>query len=556
MDTFVINILTDWQLTDLVERFKEEGIDEESFILLDEPTINQLIPRAGPRLKFLKKFRELVSSVEPAVVPAIPPTISDVTRTATPPHPMEDQAAAVNGDIDLNSYHLSLHKVRDLQCCLLCKFSQDVRQILTGLHDGKEIVESLDEDNVITASQRRLLVRILVSYLVEKFGENPTSETKKALALGLVQSFACLKDSSSSGSVSVSSLRTDRRTDKTCSNRSPCCQSNVPHLYSLKILISWQEIWYTPGRSHRPATGFLEERLRNIRKRLRSWHRRHHHKRQMMLLLQGLSYQPISQVETYMENTAVYRAKWIRENSWTIDQILEEFPRLMTKGMIAQDFLVLHGEAASKLFETWLTIYAEKVLYLARQEGNLTLPLDGLTPDGVGELALRQLPGLLPPTTYKVGRGRGAKVVRHTNFECSLAFVDHKAPGINMVEYLHEAKASKPYPHVLTLGNDGSASQAFVIISGQAVEQETLLQAIDVCFKAFFVFDVEYPKQCEHVWKFMQNVIYEIPGGESKMVTFLKLEYLLASSLIAAFRNFNLFKIELLSVGLSSVQPV
>lgn len=125
-----------------------------------------------------------------------------------------------------------------------------------------------------------------------------------------------------------------------------------------------------------------------------------------------------------------------------------------------------------------------------------------------------------------------------------------------MVEYLHEAKASKPYPHVLTLGNDGSASQAFVIISGQAVEQETLLQAIDVCFKAFFVFDVEYPKQCEHVWKFMQNVIYEIPGGESKMVTFLKLEYLLASSLIAAFRNFNLFKIELLSVGLSSVQPV
>lgn len=91
-----------------------------------------------------------------------------------------------------------------------------------------------------------------------------------------------------------------------------------------------------------------------------------------------------------------------------------------------------------------------------------------------------------------------------------------------MVEYLHEAKASKPYPHVLTLGNDGSASQAFVIISGQALEQETLLQAIDVCFKAFFVFDVEYPKQCEHVWKFMQNVIYEIPGGESKMVTFFK----------------------------------
>ncbi|XP_077076724.1 uncharacterized protein LOC143729378 [Siphateles boraxobius] len=190
-----------------------------------------------------------------------------------------------------------------------------------------------------------------------------------------------------------------------------------------------------------------------------------------------------------MENTAVYRAKWIRDNNWTIDQILEEFPRLMTKGMIAQDFLVLHGDAASKLFETWLPIYADKILLLARQEGKLTLPLDGLTPDGVGDLALKQLPALLPPTTYKAGRGRGAKVVRHTIQECSLAFIDHKPPGINMVEYLHEAKACKPYPHILTLGNEQSAFQAFAIIAGQALEQETLLQAIDVCFKAFYVFD-------------------------------------------------------------------
>ncbi|XP_051973388.1 uncharacterized protein LOC127636733 [Xyrauchen texanus] len=220
-----------------------------------------------------------------------------------------------------------------------------------------------------------------------------------------------------------------------------------------------------------------------------------------------------------MENTAVYRAKWIRDNNWTIVQILEEFPRLMTKGMIAQDFLVLHGDAASKLFETWLPIYTDKILFLARQEGKLTLPLDGLTPDGVGDLALRQLPALLPPTTYKAGRG--AKVVRHTIQECSLAFIDHKPPGINMVEYLHEAKACKPYPHILTLGNEQSAFQAFAIIAGQALEQETLLQAIDVCFKAFYVFDVKYPKQCEHVWEFIQTVIYDMPGGESKMVKFI-----------------------------------
>ncbi|XP_039670902.1 uncharacterized protein LOC120567860 [Perca fluviatilis] len=193
------------------------------------------------------------------------------------------------------------------------------------------------------------------------------------------------------------------------------------------------EIWYTTGRSHRPATGFLEERLWNVRKRLRSTSRLRkctisdERALQLKEWLRNNS-QPLSQIETYMENTAVYRAKWIRDNNWTIDEILEEFPHLMTKDM----------------------------------------------------------------------------------------------PGINMVEYLHEAKVCKPYPHILTLGNGQSAFQAFVIIAGQALEQEALLQAIDVCFKAFFVFDMKYPKQCEYVWEFIQTVIYEMPGGKSKMVKFLQ----------------------------------
>ena len=92
-----------------------------------------------------------------------------------------------------------------------------------------------------------------------------------------------------------------------------------------------------------------------------------------------------------------------------------------------------------------------------------------------------------------------------------------------MVEYLHEAKASRPYPYVLTLGNDNQhASQAFVIIDGQALEHDALLQAIDVCFKPFFILDIKYPKQCEHVWEFLQSAVYEMPGGESKLVKFLQ----------------------------------
>lgn len=53
--------------------------------------------------------------------------------------------------------------------------------------------------------------------------------------------------------------------------------------------------------------------------------------------------------------------------------------------------------------------------------------------------------------------------------------------GTNFVEYLDEAKASQPYPYVLLLGNDiQHSSQAFVIVTREALEQKTLLQAVDV----------------------------------------------------------------------------
>ena len=55
-------------------------------------------------------------------------------------------------------------------------------------------------------------------------------------------------------------------------------------------------------------------------------------------------------------------------------------------------------------------------------------------------------------------------------------------------------------------------SQAFVIINSMAVEYKSLAEAVDICFKSFYVFDVQYPKACAQVWEFLQSCVYEIPG--------------------------------------------
>lgn len=38
----------------------------------------------------------------------------------------------------------------------------------------------------------------------------------------------------------------------------------------------------------------------------------------------------------------------------------------------------------------------------------------------------------------------------------------------------------------------------------------TILKALDVCFHIFHVFNVKYPTQSEHIWLFMQIVIYNL----------------------------------------------
>ncbi|XP_061784370.1 uncharacterized protein [Nerophis lumbriciformis] len=418
---------------------------------------------------------------------AVPPTTlhasSDVPPTATPASPMAKQTAPMDQIVPLVLQVLPVF---------------DIRQILRASPGGRLIVQRLDEDGVITIKQRYCLVRILVSHVMEKFGDSPSSHTKNTMASSLVQTFPCLKDTSDSG----------------------------------------HEIWYTQGRNYRPATGFLEERLRNIRKRKRSLSRPTRQEdsepervcipdstisderaERMKEWLRHNS-QPLGQVWAYMQDTVLYRARWIRvQNSKNVSEILKEFPHLTTQGMIAQDFQVLHGEAAPKLSETWLPVYTEKILSLARREGKLALRADEMALDAKWELAFKVLPAMLPPTVYKVG----GKVFRHTIEESRLAFIDCRPVGTNIMEYLQHAEVSRSYPYVLSLGDDRlqCSCQSFVILAGQALEQSTLLGAVDVCFKAFHIFDISYPKQCAPVWEFLQKVVYEMGGGESTPVNFL-----------------------------------
>ncbi|TDH02909.1 hypothetical protein EPR50_G00157500 [Perca flavescens] len=62
---FVQDKLTEWNLSELIYRFEDEGIDKETFLILEESgNFKVLIPKIGPRVKFRKKLREYLQALK------------------------------------------------------------------------------------------------------------------------------------------------------------------------------------------------------------------------------------------------------------------------------------------------------------------------------------------------------------------------------------------------------------------------------------------------------------------------------------------------------------
>ncbi|XP_051519712.1 serine incorporator 1-like [Myxocyprinus asiaticus] len=74
---------------------------------------------------------------------------------------------------------------------------------------------------------------------------------------------------------------------------------------------------------------------------------------------------------------------------------------------------------------------------------------------------------------YKIGN----KTFRPTIEEARTPFIDVQPSGTNMVQYLQKQREEKPFPFVLELGVGG---QFFVVVNGEALEEQTLLKAVDI----------------------------------------------------------------------------
>ena len=67
-------------------------------------------------------------------------------------------------------------------------------------------------------------------------------------------------------------------------------------------------------------------------------------------------------------------------------------------------------------------------------------------------------------------------------------------------------------PQIVVLGNkwDLNFRDFLVLFEGKAVKCMNLLEAVDVAFKSFYIFNIEFSNKCFGAWQFLDIAIYNM----------------------------------------------
>lgn len=79
-------------------------------------------------------------------------------------------------------------------------------------------------------------------------------------------------------------------------------------------------------------------------------------------------------------------------------------------------------------------------------------------------------------------------------------------------QYYIDKNVSVPQPYIILCGPLDSINESYVVVNTRIYTAKSPLAAVDLCFKIMFVFKINYPIACPHIWSFFHMYIYEIKG--------------------------------------------
>ncbi|XP_052861331.1 uncharacterized protein LOC128268315 [Anopheles cruzii] len=193
MDNYVVNMLKEWKLEELIERFRDEEVDEVAFKMLPDAIVQELIPKLGKRAIFMTKYALYKTNLM-ACEPLIPKVEEPVNKVVTgdpnstngndeeleePKLPCKKAELVVSKDETLNSLPASLEERGFSIAELSCTTDHDreakgnLLEILKKNSTGAQLVGK----DFFTRSDRELLSGVIVQHLLKENGQTMPQHT-------------------------------------------------------------------------------------------------------------------------------------------------------------------------------------------------------------------------------------------------------------------------------------------------------------------------------------------------------------------------------------------
>ncbi|XP_065099519.1 uncharacterized protein [Paramisgurnus dabryanus] len=369
---------------------------------------------------------------------------------------------------------------------------------------GPSILTDYEASGMLSETSRKLLVKIGVSALVERSGFYPCNDEKRMLAESVVTLFP-----------------------------------------SLKIKIGEEnegfEHFYDPV-SH---SGFIEMKLRNLRRNLHDDQRLYQRKRirisdssvvsitlevedestqEWTTVIKRMKPSPenLHTIKMGMEKTYSNRRSWISNKSPTVKEIFEEYPRFIDMPyLLDTEFGKMFPGKADLFLRKWEGNIVPKLQKMATEKDPLVMPTDNGSEESCYR-ALQLLTTLLPPTAS--GRSKGW--AKCSTKSALVYLLDIKPAGTSISSLLDNSQkiVENHQPHIVCFGAPSSTAQYIIVAENDKLaiplEDNSLTCAIDKLFKVYWVCNVEYPAQLTSVFNFFES-LYELPfsgGKRSKVV--------------------------------------
>lgn len=124
------------------------------------------------------------------------------------------------------------------------------------------------------------------------------------------------------------------------------------------------------------------------------------------------------------------------------------------------------------------------------------------------------LHNLLPPQQITCEEPSGSKIRKKFSIADSqegFAVLAATSEELEAKLKLLKLQYRRIQPRLLLIGEINKIRSIFVYIDEVKYPVLTILNAFDVLFKIFFVFNLKYPEESNMFYKFLQNFFYDIP---------------------------------------------